>query len=71
MKNLIAGLVLAGAVGMLPNPRPADATELQTTCLQEAIASCDNDFKGNDIYSVAVRGWCYMIRTAMCKVLDS
>jgi hypothetical protein len=70
MKTLIASAVLAGAVALLPNPRPADAAEKLDKCLFEAIRSCDRDFGGFDPYTVAARGYCYMIRTGMCYVMD-
>jgi hypothetical protein len=72
MKHLIASALLAGVVAMLPHPVPADAREKDKLdkCLFEAVQSCDRDFQGNDIYTVAARGYCYMIRTAMCHVLD-
>jgi hypothetical protein len=72
MKRLIMGALLAGVVAMLPNPTPADAREdKMAQCLAEAITSCDRDLEGNDVYMAAARGYCYMIRTGMCLVLDS
>jgi hypothetical protein len=71
MKRLIMGAVLAGVVTMLPNPTPADARQDKLAkCLAEAITSCDRDLAGNDIYLAAARGYCYMLRTGMCLVLD-
>jgi len=70
MKTLIMSAVAAGAMALLPNPRPADATDKIDKCLFEAIASCDRDFKGWDPYMTAVRGYCYLIRTGMCYVMD-
>jgi len=73
MKRLVTAVVLAGLIGMLPNPQPADAQRdgKTTKCMIEAVDTCDEDFKGNDIYMAAARGYCYMIRTAMCRILDS
>lgn len=72
MKQVVAAAVLAGALGMLANPLPADAqigdSKLQR-CLNEAVESCDKDFKGGDIYTIAARGYCYMIRTVICRVM--
>ena len=72
MKQLIASVLLAGTVAMLPNPSPADAREDDklVKCLAEAITECDRDFDGNEIYVVAARGYCYMIRTGMCYALE-
>ena len=73
MTRLIIAVLLAGVISVLPNPQPADAQQdgKATKCLLEAIESCDEDFEGNDVYMVAARGYCYMIRAAMCRILDS
>lgn len=60
---LVAGLVAAG-------PEPAAADEKLWTCMAEAVESCDRDFGGDDERSIAIRGWCYMIRTSWCVILD-
>ena len=67
MKRLVVAVLLAGGIAMLPNPTPADAQngKLQS-CLDGAIASCDDDFDGNSIYVISARGYCYMIRTGIC-----
>ena len=72
MKQLIASALLAGTVAMLPNPTPADAREKDklAKCLAEAVTACDEDFTGDEIYVIAARGYCYMIRTGMCYALD-
>ncbi len=72
MKRLVTAVVLAGLVSMLPNPQPADAQRdgKTTKCMIEAVETCDEDFEGNDIYLAAARGYCYMIRTARCRILD-
>ncbi len=72
MKRLVTAVVLAGLVSMLPNPQPADAQRdgKTTKCMIEAVETCDEDFEGTDIYLAAARGYCYMIRTAMCRILD-
>lgn len=69
MKRLISTAMFAAAVALLPNPVPAEATAAQS-CLSEALVSCDDDFPGGDPYNVAVRGWCYMIRIAICEAFD-
>ncbi len=66
MKRLIIAGLLAGTLGMVPNPRPADASST-AGCLSEAIAECDDDFPANDVYLTAARGYCYMIRAAICS----
>ena len=73
MKAMIGVLLLTGAVGLVANPTPADAQgtgddlEYQVVrCAREAEESCDKAFPPNDWRLVAVRGWCYMIRTALC-----
>lgn len=69
MRKLILSALAAGAVGLLPNPTPADAQDTSLLeCTKEAIASCDEDFKGDSIYMAAARGYCYMIRTGICKI---
>ncbi len=72
MKHLVTAVILAGMVSMLPNPQPADAQQdgKSTRCLLEAIKECDEEFAGNDIYMAAARGYCYMIRATICRILD-
>jgi hypothetical protein len=69
MKRLITTAVFAAVVALLPNPVPAEATAAQS-CLLESVESCDGDFPGSDPYTAAVRGWCYMIRIAICEAFD-
>jgi hypothetical protein len=61
--------ILAGALalsGILGSPRSERAD-----CVIDAVESCDNDFGGNsNYYTVAIRGWCYIVRTGMCKALE-
>ena len=72
MKTFIMSAVLAGVVALLPNPRPADAAEDRLgKCLLEAVRSCDKDFAGYEPYTIAARGYCYMIRTGMCYAMDT
>ena len=71
MKHLVTAVILAGLVSMLPNPQPVDAQGGKATkCLLEAIEECDEDFEGNDVYMAAARGYCYMIRAAICRIFD-
>ncbi len=67
MRNVLGIVVLAGMLGLLSNPAPADAEDLDT-CMQESIKSCDKDFPGGGLYSSSIRGWCYIIRTGMCAL---
>ena len=59
-KTILAGaLALAAIVG---SPRTARAD-----CLIDAVASCNSDFGGSsNYYTVAIRGWCYIIRSGLC-----
>ncbi len=61
-KTLLAGaLALSAIVG---SPRAARAD-----CLIESVDSCNQDFGGNsNYYTISIRGWCYMVRAAMCSV---
>ncbi|MFQ5702695.1 MAG: hypothetical protein ACE5HT_01580 [Gemmatimonadales bacterium] len=69
MKRLITAAFLIGMIGPLVNPKPADAQDGKLKkCLQEAVYSCDQDFQGNEPETIAIRGWCYMIRGAICRV---
>ncbi|HEX2780716.1 MAG TPA: hypothetical protein VHM30_14540 [Gemmatimonadaceae bacterium] len=63
-KTILAGALALGAI--LGSARPA-----QADCLSEAVSSCNDDFGGaNNYYTIAIRGWCYMIRGAMCSAMD-
>ncbi len=67
MRRLMVIALLTGSLGLLPNPQPADAQGSKLRrCLQEAVEECDEDFEGTGEYMVAIRGWCYMIRGAIC-----
>ena len=70
MTRFITAALFAGAISMLPNPQPADAKSKVTSCLNEAIGSCDEDFQGSSFYIVSIRGYCYAIRAGMCYALD-
>jgi hypothetical protein len=63
-KTILASVLALGA--LLGSPRAARAD-----CVIDAVESCDNDFGGNsNYYTVAIRGWCYIVRTGMCKALE-
>lgn len=67
MKRLITMAGLLGALWVFPNPTTATAATAAYGCLDEAIQSCDDEFGGNDRFTIAIRGWCYIIRTGICK----
>jgi len=69
MKRVFYMLSLVGALGVLPAPAPADAA-VAKLCLNEAVDSCNSDFGGGSDRSIAIRGWCYMIRWGWCSFLD-
>jgi len=56
---LVTGLALVG------RPAPARATNV-IKCMLEAVADCDKQFPPGDYYNASIRGWCYMIGTAIC-----
>lgn len=61
-KTILAGVLALTAI--LGTPRAARAD-----CLIDAVESCDDDFGGSsNYYTVAIRGWCYIIRSGMCGV---
>jgi hypothetical protein len=68
MKRLILAGIAAGSIGLLPNPQPADAAEKLTRCMLSAISTCDEAFPNDTPELIAIRGYCYMIRTGMCKI---
>ncbi len=70
MRRLITTVFLAGAVGLLPAPAPADAQAKLVRCLREAIDSCGRDFEGGSPHMVAIRGYCYGIRGGICWALE-
>lgn len=65
MKRLMSAAGFMAAMALVPNTTPADAT-FAKPCLQEAIGSCNADFPGEAPQIVAIRGYCYIIRAAMC-----
>ena len=69
MRKLMATAFLAGLLGLLPSPKPADATVFNP-CISDAIATCNNDFGGSTERLVGIRGWCYLIRWGWCSAFD-
>ncbi len=61
---LVSALALLGSV-------PAAKAEGWLQCAQQAIADCDRQFPPSDYRLIAIRGWCYMIGTAICKASNA
>lgn len=70
MRRFLVPAALALALGVLPGPKPADAAVVVAGCLREAVGSCNSDFAGETPEMVSIRGWCYMIRAALCRILE-
>ena len=72
MRRLLAIAAMTALIGFLPQPQPVDAQGKEDgklkKCLQDAVKECDEDFEPNDERMIAIRGWCYMIRGAICYV---
>lgn len=64
MKRTIYAAVSALA---LLGTAPAARAQSTLKCVEEAIADCDGRFPPSDYRNIAIRGWCYMIGTAICK----
>ena len=61
-KLMLSTLLLLGGI-------TGSATPAQASCTIDAVSSCDQDFGGSsNYYTIAIRGWCYLLRTAMCEV---
>ncbi|HVO34988.1 MAG TPA: hypothetical protein VMT21_05435 [Gemmatimonadales bacterium] len=65
MKRTIYALV--SALALLGTAPAARADNKLLKCMEEAIADCDGRFPPSDYRLIAIRGWCYMIGTAICK----
>ncbi|MEX0691063.1 MAG: hypothetical protein WD934_06140 [Gemmatimonadales bacterium] len=71
MTRFLGTLLVLGVTGLVAHPTPADAQTSDTEhrlvkCMNEAVESCDEDFPSDGWRESAIRGWCYLIRTAMC-----
>jgi hypothetical protein len=66
MKRTIFALVLA--LTLAGGATPATAKTV-VQCVIEAVRDCDARFPPSDRWLVAIRGWCYMISTGMCKAM--
>jgi len=69
MRKLWMSLLLAGGLSALANPAPADAAAYEG-CVDESVASCDQDFSSQAEFLVGIRGWCYMIRWGVCTWIN-
>jgi hypothetical protein len=65
-RRWVRGLVFGWTMALMLAASPAVA---RASCVHEAIHSCAIDFPATDWRSISIRGWCYLIRTGMCKVL--
>jgi hypothetical protein len=66
MKRTIYALVSALA---FLGTAPAVKAQSLLRCMEEAIADCDSRFPPTDYRNIAIRGWCYMIGTGICKAV--
>lgn len=62
-RTIFAAVLTLSALTITAPPARAD-----TDCLVEAVASCNADFPPGDKFNTATRGWCYMIRSGMCRL---
>jgi len=63
MKRII--FVLAAGLALAGRPAPARAENVYK-CMNAAVAECDARFPPSDWRLIAIRGYCYMINTAIC-----
>jgi hypothetical protein len=63
MKRTLFALV--SALALMGSPAPAHARNI-IFCMLEAVSECDERFPPSDYRNVSIRGWCYMISTAIC-----
>ncbi len=63
MKRTIYALV--SALALLGAAPPANAASFWK-CMIEAVRECDARFPAGDYRNTSIRGWCYMITTAIC-----
>jgi hypothetical protein len=59
--------VLVSALALLGSAPAAARAQGWLKCMEQAIAECDRQFPATDYRNIAIRGWCYMINTAICK----
>ncbi|MBI4513269.1 MAG: hypothetical protein HY702_04085 [Gemmatimonadetes bacterium] len=65
-RKLIPVLLALGLLGGTAVPANTavvqDEPQEEGKPTQECIGSCNSDFPGGDPFTVAIRGWCYIIR---------
>jgi hypothetical protein len=66
MKRTIFALVSTLA---LLGSAPAARADSLMQCMIAAVKECDAQFPPSDFRNVAIRGWCYMINTGICKAM--
>jgi hypothetical protein len=69
MQRIVSAVVLAGTIGALPRSAPVKEAESWNECAHEAIQSCNPALRGDAPERVALRGWCYAVRTGRCEGL--
>jgi len=63
MKRTI--FALASALALLGSAPLARADDF-SKCMIAAVKECDAQFPASDYRNIAIRGWCYIINTAIC-----
>ena len=64
MRRIFLTAALASGA-LLGTPRASSAS-----CLTESVESCNADFPASQKELVAIRGWCYLIRSGICYAFD-
>lgn len=54
-------LLAALLIGVLP-------TTARATCMDNVIAGCDQAIPGSNMFSLTLRGYCYLLGSANCAV---
>lgn len=66
MKKFLGALFGLALLTTLSDPTEAVAQDKLLKCTIKAVAECNEEFSPDNEYMVAIRGWCYMIRTGIC-----
>lgn len=64
-RRWVRGLVFGWTTALMLAASPGVA---RASCLLEAVHTCAAEFPASDWRMVAIRGWCYMIRSGVCKL---
>jgi hypothetical protein len=67
MKRTI--FALASALTLAGSATPARAEDI-IKCMAVAVKDCDAQFPPTDRWTIAIRGWCYIIQTGMCAAME-